>query len=413
MRRMIDLARVAWGMAAYAVLGLLWLAWFQAFCANMLPRLDYLTGEQRAVGIDRPCIKPECDFSDFWRAGLSARLPVAEASKPLHLALQAGVQMPMPGGYQEGFPYPPPMFLPVALISFLPFELGFFVWIGAWLALAVLALRWAKLSWPAVLLGLLSPAALWNTELGQMGIIGGALLVAGLLALAEKPLRGGLLLGLLACKPQIGIMVPAALLGSRSGRGAAGFVLACAGLVLLTLAVFGWPLWQGYLAHGRQGGAHVLNAVFVPHLASGSGVCVFWMLRSLHASLPLAAAGQAVSSTLAMLLTIWVRRREDVSRLDALALTVFLSLLATPYGYVDDMVAWSLVLAALARARGWRIGMLDVLFWMWPAVCLLMSEATGVLWTPLVVALAVARTWYRAGLPLPHLPRRAPVLPRA
>ncbi|WP_284258135.1 hypothetical protein [Acidocella aquatica] len=46
-------------------------------------------------------------------------------------------------------------------------------------------------------------------------------------------------------------------------------------------------------------------------------------------------------------------------------------------------------------------------------LCPMVVSRTGFLLTPLVVTLALARTWYRAGLPLPHLPRRAAVLPRA
>ncbi len=57
--------------------------------------------------------------------------------------------------------------------------------------------------------------------------------------------------------------------------------------------------------------------------------------------------------------------------------------------------------------------MLDALLWLWPGICLFVSVQTGILVTPLVVLLAVARTWYRAGLPVPHLPRKAAVLPRA
>jgi hypothetical protein len=208
-------------------------------------------------------------------------------------------------------------------------------------------------------------------------------------------------------------MVPAALLGSRSWRGAAGVALGCAVLVLATLAVFGWPLWQGYLNDGRQGGAAILTAPFVRYFGVGSGVSVFWMLRSLHAGLGLATAGQALCSAAAMSLVVWIRRQGEISKLDAMALTVFLSLIAMPYGYVDDMVAWSIALALLAEARGWRIDMFDALFWLWPMLCPVMSMNTGILWTPVVAAMAVARGWYRAGLPLPYLRRREAMLPRA
>jgi hypothetical protein len=55
------------------------------------------------------------------------------------------------------------------------------------------------------------------------------------------------------------------------------------------------------------------------------------------------------------------------------------------------MVAWSAVLAARAQARGGRIGLLDALFWIWPEAVQIITMSTGVLFTPLVVALALGR----------------------
>jgi hypothetical protein len=45
-------------------------------------------------------------------------------------------------------------------------------------------------------------------------------------------------------------------------------------------------------------------------------------------------------------------------------------------------------------------------------LCLVVVK-TGILFIPFVVVLAVARSWGRPGLPGPHLPMRAAVLPRA
>ncbi|WP_297442586.1 hypothetical protein [Acidocella sp.] len=77
---------------------------------------------------------------------------------------------------------------------------------------------------------------------------------------------------------------------------------------------------------------------------------------------------------------------------------MLLSLLATPYGDTYDMVAGSAMLALLAERRGWRIGLIDVAFWLWPVFCPTVSLLTGVLFTPLVVALAAWRVWREAAL---------------
>ncbi len=79
-----------------------------------------------------------------------------------------------------------------------------------------------------------------------------------------------------------------------------------------------------------------------------------------------------------------------------MALTVCLSLLATPYGFTYDMVAYSLALTMLAEARGWRIDPLDALAWLWPALCPVVVMRTGLLLTPLVVTMVSGRIWWRA-----------------
>lgn len=392
--RLYEYGKLAWRMAAWGVLVTLWGLWFMVFLGKMLPRLGYLTGA-RLIGNDPPCIKPECDFSDFWRAGLTARL--SDGNFP-HLLLQPGVQLPLPGGYHEGFPYPPLILLPVGLISHLPFEPAFFVWTAVWIIAAAWVLRWVGLSWAVIAAALLSPAALWNSELGQLGVIGGAVLAGGLLLTQKRPLTGGALLGLLSCKPQIGLLVPAMFVGGRFWRGLLGFTLSGAALALAVLLNFGWPVWRGYLHAGAHGGVALLTAPFMPTLADGTGISLFLMARSMGGGVETAYAVQGVALALAFVTTVWIWRRPGLAQQERVALTIFLTLLATPYGYTDDMVAWSIALAVLAERRGWRIGMLDVLFWLWPAFCQPVSIATGILFTPVVVALAVARTMHEAGV---------------
>ena len=131
------------------------------------------------------------------------------------------------------------------------------------------------------------------------------------------------------------------------------------------------------------------------------------MLRSFGLGLSVAYTVQIVSALIAAGLTwrLW-RTEGDATR--RVALTVCLSLLVTPYGFTYDMTAYSAVLAMLAAQRGWRIGVSDAFFWLWPGLCPVVVMKTGLLLTPLVVTMAVVRIWG-----VPHLPVRAAVLPRA
>jgi hypothetical protein len=296
--------------------------------------------------------------------------------------------------------YPPPSLLPVLAISYLPFNIAYVVWTIGFIFGAALLLRWAGLSWPVILLGLVSPAALWTIEMGQFEILTGALLVAGLLMAGRSPMQAGGLLGLLMVKPQAALLVPVAMLASRNRRAIAAGVLVVGALLAATTLLFGFGVWRIFLAYGPAASRFTLTGIM---LGIERGVSVFWMARSLGGGLALSYVLQGGAALVAAVLT-WQVWRRPVPVLDRMALTVFLSLLATPYGYTDDMVGWSVALAALAERRGWRIGLLDALFWLWPALCPIVTGATGILFTPVIVALAVLRTWS-------DLPGRAAVLP--
>jgi len=408
MRRLTQRAHIARQVLNHAVLGIIWIVYLRLFVENMLPRLAYLTGHA-AIHPDWPCLTPECDFSVFWPAGLLARAHELNSLYQPRAFAAAGAQLLSSGAATETFYYPPQMLLPSMLISFLPFETGFFVWTAAFILLAAWLLRRAGFSWAVIVLALLSPAALWNFEVGQLGVISGALLAAGLLTAAQKSWRGGLALGLLICKPQAAILVPFALAGRRNWAALAAACVLGGGITLLVQILFGWHVWALYLHDGLSQSAAVLDSPFIGHLSEGGGVSVFWFARSLHAGLAVANACQIGTSLAAAGLTFFAWRADGVAPVERMALAVFFSLLATPYGYGDDMVAYSIALAALARARGWRIDAYDVLFWLWPALCQVVSMDTGVLLTPLVVAGAAARTWVLAGLPVPPWPRRAVV----
>ncbi|MGE4482908.1 glycosyltransferase family 87 protein [Acidocella sp.] len=367
-----------------------------AFALHMAPRLAYLTGAP--IGDDLPCHTPECDFGVFWPAGILAR---AGAFSVLYDHARFGViaaSMLNTHGYIEHFLYPPTMLPLMGGISFLPFEQAAFVWMFGQLLLAAILLRVARFSWPVILAALFSPAALFGTEIGQIGVICGACLVCGLvLANRNRQAAGGLLLGILAMKPQVGILVPFALMVRRQWRGLLFFVLAALGLCLLATAWFGTAPWRAFLAEDHAEIATMLNRPFDPHTYQGWGVSSFWMARGFGAGVELARFIQAAVIALSVAALYVLRRRANF-----VELVVYLSLLASPYGFAYGMVGFSLMLADSARQRGWRIGLLDAALFLWPGLCLVVSIATERELTPLIVLAALLRT---------ALPARPPVLP--
>lgn len=355
---------------------------------------------------DPMCRDLQYDFSMFWSAGKMAGahndMNIYNPSTFLawrHVHLCAA-SMPLP------WINLPPALLASFAISFLPFKLGLVVWLFVSVIGAAVLLRLAKLSWTVIVVGLLSPAALFCLEKNQLGVMTSAAFIVMLMRSGDRPGLAGAVAGLFTLKPQDALLAPFALLATKNWR----VIMIAAGMVMFvfigTILVFGMQVWQAYWQIGRHVSGQILFGQIL--LSSNDyeiyGVSVFWMLRTLGANIEVSLFFQFVSFLVSAGLVWSIWRRPDVSKMDRLALTVFLSLMSTPYGYTHDMVGYSIALACLAERRRWRFDLLDVLFWLWPTFCSVVTVDTGVLWTPVVVGLAIVRTWLRAGLGFPGLP---------
>jgi len=339
---------------------------------------------QGGLGFTDPyCHTAYCDHAMFWLAGKAA----AGGQAPLlydypRYAAFASALLPYKSGW-EMFVYPPTILPFATALSALPLALGYYVVAGLMLAASVVLLRKAAVPGWCVAAGLLSPAALWNLYLGQIGLLCGALLIYGLSRLERAPGRSGALLGLLAVKPQYALLLPFAVLGARAWR-----AVATAGAVVLALAALAGPsAWGAYLTLGRAAARGLLELPFTLGSYQDMGTSLFWTLRSLGAGLPAAYAVQGAAALAAAAGTAWLWRRRHPQRL---FLTLLLTQLASPYGYVDDLAAYSVLLPTLARRdTPWRNA---ALAWLWvaPAVIRKATLDTGVLFTPLLLLAALA-----------------------
>lgn len=393
--RFLAYARFINQLAGTLLLFAFWAVLLVAFAAHMAPRLAYLAGAP--IGNDLPCHTPECDFGVFWPAGILARAGHFSALYDHTRFGPLAAAMLNTKGYIEHFLYPPPMLPLVAGISYLPFEWAAFVWMfGQWL-LAAWLFRLCRFSWPVILAALLSPASLFGTEIGQVGVICDTLLVSGLVLSRLRPVLGGGLLGLLAIKPQVGLIVPFALACRRQWRAFALFLAVALALWGLATAWFGLAPSRAFLAEDHKAVAFMLNLPFDPHTYQGWGVSSFWMARSFGLGVGPARLLQSLVAIAAIAALYAFRRRGNFTEL-----AIYLSLLASPYDFAYGMVAFSLMQAEAARRRNWRIGLLDALLFLWPGLCLVISIATGHELTPLIVLAALLRA---------ALPARPPVLP--
>lgn len=144
---------------------------------------------------------------------------------------------------------------PSAFALFLPFAVPpYFVALAVWTAVSFAAFAWVTLS-PlarerrplALLLLVLAPASLINMVGGQNGFFSAALLLGSLLWLDRQPIAAGVLIGILTVKPQLGVVLPLALVALGAWRTIAAAAVTALLLVGLSIAVFGIEPWQRWL----------------------------------------------------------------------------------------------------------------------------------------------------------------------
>ena len=232
--------------------------------------------------------------------------------------------------------------LPLAFIPYVP-ALG--VWLAAGWFVFYRALWLAMPRGHSWLYALATPAVFVNAMAGQNGTWTAALFGAGLGLLDRRPIVAGGCLGLLIYKPQLGILIPIALIAGQRWRALGAAAATSVGLVAVAAIWLGPEIFSDYL---RQ--LAVLRQVI---LEDGSGVwhrmvSVFVTARRLGADVPMAYVVQAIAAGFAALAVaaVWFRGASPGIRNATLLLG---TCLATPYLQDYDLVFSTLIVVWLVQ----------------------------------------------------------------
>jgi alpha-1,2-mannosyltransferase len=279
------------------------------------------------------------DFSDIWIAGLEVDQghPAEPYDRAAHAAEQRAHFGVLDGIYV--WPYPPYFLGPAALLGLLPYLAALAVWQFATLALYLVsvfgALRPRRLPLvPTLIAALGFPAVFINLAHGHNGFLTAALLTGGLLLLRRRPLMAGILFALLAYKPHLALVVPAALLAGGHWRTIVAAVAGVAATTLATISSFVVATWQVFFASLSFTRTVILEQ---GGLGYDKVQSLFAAVRLLGGSVLLAYAIQVVATAITIAALVWLWRSRADDRLKAAALLVG-CLLATPYGLDYDMV---------------------------------------------------------------------------
>ena len=280
-----------------------------------------------------------------------------------------------------GWHYPPFFFAVAIVVGAVPYAWGLFIWLASSLAAYLAMLRAILPRREIWLVALAFPAVFVNIGHGQNGFLTAALLGGALLSMDRRPWIAGVLIGLLAYKPQFGVLIPIALLASQRWP-----VIVAAGATVLALVIaatvaLGTNIWSAFFASTAFTQSVVLEQ-------GGTGwekiQSIFSAVRSWGFGIETAYAAQFSLALVLAVSIVWLWRSDAAFELKASALATA-SLLATPYVLDYDLVVLAISIAFFARhgfARGFRPYEITILAAAW-AVPLLSRSVAGVTFIPL------------------------------
>ena len=290
-----------------------------------------------------------------------------------------------------GWHYPPFFLFVAALLARLPYLPALALWQGATLALYLLSIRaivGRENSNLSLLLTIAYPAVFINLGHGHNGFLTAALMGFALLLLDARPLLAGILFGLLAYKPQFGLLIPLVLIATERWKTFAAATVTVGMLALAATLAFGPQVWPAFFASTAFTREVVLEA-------GDTGwhkiQTVFSWVRMWGGPIPLAYTVQILVTLALSIGVVWLWRSGTSMAVKAAGL-IIASLLATPYGLDYDLMALAPAIAFWASegiSRGFRNWEKTTLAAMWivPLIARSFAEATLIpLTAPLLLA---------------------------
>jgi alpha-1,2-mannosyltransferase len=354
------------------------------------------------------------DFANIWSSGrlvLEGRAPVAfdpDLQRPYQQLL-----LGMPADLFYGWHYPP-MFLAIAaLLALLPYLLALAVWLiatGAFYGHAMrrivpVAAGDARL---VTRVALAYPAVLACVTHGHNGFLTAALFGLGLCLLPTNPVHAGVLLGLLAYKPQYGLLLPLALLATAQWRAIAAAAATVVATALASVALFGVASWQAFFTHAGYTKETILE----------NGAAGWFKLQGLFPAVRMYGGGVSTAYVAQILLIValavaivWLWRSRASHEIKSAGL-ILATMLATPYSFNYDSVLLGAAIAFLA-ADGLKLGFAPfeisalALLWITP---LFSRELTALMHLPiallvqfLLLAMLLDKVWRAQSSRLAHV----------
>jgi arabinofuranan 3-O-arabinosyltransferase len=250
--------------------------------------------------------------------------------------------------YYPNWPYPPIFLFMLVPFGLLPYAAAFLSFQAATLLGYVGVVYLIVRRRPAIAVALASPFCVSNISQGQTGFLCAALVGAALLALERQPVLAGVFIGCITFKPQLGLLLPVALIAARQWRAFVSAAVTAAVLTGLSAAAFGIGPWMQLPRELLAQGSEMLLGEN-PWGAQWAWMqTVYALVRALHGSAALAWLVQG-SVTAGVATIVWLAWNSAARYPLKAALLSAAVLLATPYAWPHDLALIAIPVAFLAK----------------------------------------------------------------
>lgn len=302
------------------------------------------------------------DFATVWAAAVRTLqgVPALAYDHALHEAYYAQlIDRPAASGLTFG--YPPTAFAVIAPLGLLPYGPALLVYLLVGAALWFTVLRAiTRDSVTALAMTIAFGGAAQTLLLAQNGFLTAAALAGGLVLLPRRPVIAGVLFGLLAIKPHLGLALAPFLLLRGDWRAILAAAATLAGTVLLSVLAWGPGIWTDYLAASREI-AEILSGR-ADTVIGGKMQSVF-ALAAGHMPLDAALIVHAVFAAAVLALLAMIVRRAPAYPVQAAAV-IAATVLMTPYSFLYDctmLTAAGAFLLTQPKPREHRLAVLAAL----------------------------------------------------
>jgi hypothetical protein len=242
--------------------------------------------------------------------------------------------------------YPPPFLFVATLLASLPYSVAFVGWLSVSILPYLAVMRAIVGSSFGFVFAVAFPMVVNNALAGQNGFLTAALIGATLYLMPLRPVLSGVCLGLLAYKPQYGLLFPLVLIATSQWRVFFSAAVTSAALVFVSWLAFGTESWLAFF--------HWMPMFSKAFLVEGKAT--WWKLQSTLSMVRYFGGSEMlawtcqwiVSGAVAIGLVLMWRSQQVRYPLKAAALAIG-TVLTTPYLFMYDMVVLAIAVAYLLR----------------------------------------------------------------